>query len=308
MPSSSKASQSPEHKAAALEQFQDGGFRVLVTKPSHRGFGMNFQNAHRMAFVGLSDSWEAYYQCIRRCWRFGQTVPVEASWSCPMPRPRSTRTSWARSEEAARMQERLIEHVAALRARRARRAARHVRVRDCRDGRATELAMMLGDSVERMRELGDRVGRPVRVLAAVPVAVHLLAVLSGTSATLGRATSSGATSAYLDRGPSPGHQAGPELRGPRPAGSDDVAHDGVTGLKDFRGDVIRGFIERGWVFHGEVTIDKDPQAQAIRTKAKGLLFVQKDRDRSWLRPAFADYILVFRKPGENAAPIRSDEV
>ncbi len=57
-----------------------------------------------------------------------------------------------------------------------------------------------------------------------------------------------------------------------------------------------------------MTIDKDPQAQAIRTKAKGLLFVQKERDRSWLRPAFADYILVFRKPGENAVPIRSDEV
>jgi hypothetical protein len=87
-----------------------------------------------------------------------------------------------------------------------------------------------------------------------------------------------------------------------------VAHDGVTGLKDFRGDVIRGFTSRGWIFHGEVTIDKDPQAQAIRTKAKGLLFVQKERDRSWLRPAFADYILVFRKPGENAVPIRSDEV
>jgi DNA modification methylase len=87
-----------------------------------------------------------------------------------------------------------------------------------------------------------------------------------------------------------------------------VTHDGVTGLKDFRGDVIRAFVARGFIFHGEVTIDKDPQAQAIRTKAKGLLFVQKERDRSWLRPAFADYILVFRKPGDNEVPIRSDEV
>lgn len=68
----------PEDKAAALEAFQDGQVRVLVTKPSIAGFGMNFQNAHRMAFVGLSDSWEAYYQCIRRCWRYGQTEPVYA--------------------------------------------------------------------------------------------------------------------------------------------------------------------------------------------------------------------------------------
>jgi hypothetical protein len=51
---------------------------VLVTKPKIAGFGMNFQNAHNMIFVGLSDSWEAYYQCIRREWRFGQMQPVNA--------------------------------------------------------------------------------------------------------------------------------------------------------------------------------------------------------------------------------------
>lgn len=69
---------SPDQKAEALEGFQDGQIRVLVTKPSIAGFGMNFQNAHKMAFVGLSDSYESYYQSIRRCWRFGQTEPVEA--------------------------------------------------------------------------------------------------------------------------------------------------------------------------------------------------------------------------------------
>jgi hypothetical protein len=67
----------PERKAEALEAFQDGEIRVLVTKPSIAGFGMNFQNAHKMAFVGLGDSYEAYYQAIRRCWRFGQTNPVD---------------------------------------------------------------------------------------------------------------------------------------------------------------------------------------------------------------------------------------
>ena len=68
---------SPDDKAEALEGFQDGEIRVLVTKPSIAGFGMNFQNAHRMAFVGLSDSYESYYQAIRRCWRFGQEHPVD---------------------------------------------------------------------------------------------------------------------------------------------------------------------------------------------------------------------------------------
>lgn len=73
-----EGSWSPDAKAQALEAFQDGEIRVLVTKPSIAGFGMNFQNCARMAFVGLSDSYESYYQAIRRCWRYGQTRPVQA--------------------------------------------------------------------------------------------------------------------------------------------------------------------------------------------------------------------------------------
>jgi hypothetical protein len=72
-----EGSWSPDAKAEAIEAFQDGAIRVLVTKTSIAGFGMNFQNCHQMAFVGLSDSWESYYQAIRRCWRFGQQHPVD---------------------------------------------------------------------------------------------------------------------------------------------------------------------------------------------------------------------------------------
>ena len=68
----------PDEKADAFERFQDGQIRVLVTKPSIAGMGMNFQNCHRMVFVGMSDSWESYYQAVRRCWRFGQENPVDA--------------------------------------------------------------------------------------------------------------------------------------------------------------------------------------------------------------------------------------
>lgn len=67
----------PDAKAQALEDFQDGKIRVLVTKTAIAGFGMNFQNAHRMVFLGLGDSYEQYYQAIRRCWRFGQQNPVD---------------------------------------------------------------------------------------------------------------------------------------------------------------------------------------------------------------------------------------
>jgi DNA modification methylase len=82
-----------------------------------------------------------------------------------------------------------------------------------------------------------------------------------------------------------------------------LSRDGYIGLKDFRGECIRAFITDGWIYHGEVCIDKDPQAQAIRTKSKGLLFVQMRKDSTWSRPALADYVLLFRKPGENAEAV-----
>lgn len=84
------------------------------------------------------------------------------------------------------------------------------------------------------------------------------------------------------------------------------ATHGVVGLTDFRGEVIRAFVDAGWIFHGEVTIDKCPQAQAIRTKAQALMFVQLERDSSKSRPALADYLLIFRKPGDNAVAVKPE--
>jgi hypothetical protein len=69
---------SPEEKAEALLGFTDGHIRVLVTKPSLAAFGLNWQHCARMAFVGLSDSYETYYQSIRRCYRYGQKRVVRA--------------------------------------------------------------------------------------------------------------------------------------------------------------------------------------------------------------------------------------
>ena len=73
-----KGADSAEDKAARLLGFAEGSVRYLVSKPSIAGFGMNFQRCARMIFVGLSYSFESYYQAIRRCYRFGQTRPVVA--------------------------------------------------------------------------------------------------------------------------------------------------------------------------------------------------------------------------------------
>ena len=71
-----KGSDDPEKKAQASIDFADGKIHCLVSKPSIFGFGSNFQSCHNVIFCGLSDSYERFYQAVRRCWRFGQEHAV----------------------------------------------------------------------------------------------------------------------------------------------------------------------------------------------------------------------------------------
>lgn len=71
-----RGSDKSQYKSSTMMGFSIGVLKCLITKPSIAGFGMNWQNCHNMIFVGLSDSYEQYYQAVRRCWRFGQTHPV----------------------------------------------------------------------------------------------------------------------------------------------------------------------------------------------------------------------------------------
>jgi len=72
----------PEQKEAGLSAFSEGRTRVLITKASIAGFGLNWQHCARVAFVGLSYSYEAFYQAVRRCYRYGQTRAVEVHVTC----------------------------------------------------------------------------------------------------------------------------------------------------------------------------------------------------------------------------------
>jgi len=86
------------------------------------------------------------------------------------------------------------------------------------------------------------------------------------------------------------------------------ATHGFIGVTDFRGDVIRLFQSVGWIYYGETVVWKDPQAQSIRTKAFTLAFQTKNRDSAYSRPALADYLLIFKKPGQNETPIPHEAI
>lgn len=84
------------------------------------------------------------------------------------------------------------------------------------------------------------------------------------------------------------------------------ATHGVIGISDFSGQIVGAYQQAGWTYVARVTIRKNPQAAAQRTKAQGLMFVQLHRDSAMTRPVHPDYLLVFRKPGDNQTPIRPD--
>jgi DNA modification methylase len=82
-------------------------------------------------------------------------------------------------------------------------------------------------------------------------------------------------------------------------------NSGAIGLRDFRGKIIQAMSDGGWIYFGEVTIDKNPQLKASRTKDSTLLFKTLSSDSAGCRMALADYLVVFKAPGENPVPIRS---
>lgn len=299
-----EGSETPEAKASKIEAFQDGAIRVLVTKPRIAGFGMNFQNCHHMAFVGLNDSWEAYYQCIRRCWRFGQQSPVDVHVIVTTAEEAIYRNVLRKEEEAARMSEGLIEHVRVFEKDEISGDSREFDYSEDTVSK-DQYKIMLGDSCVRLGEVSDN---------SVDLSVYSppfqsLYCYSPTDRDMGNSADAaqffehyGFIIRHLLRVTKPGRNTCVHVAQIPTT----IVRDGVIGMRDFRGDVIRAYIDAGWTFHGEVTIDKDPQAQAIRTHSKGLLFVQLRKDASWLRPAMADYILVFRKPGDNTIPIQPD--
>jgi DNA modification methylase len=83
------------------------------------------------------------------------------------------------------------------------------------------------------------------------------------------------------------------------------SREGVIGLKDYRGMTIAAMQECSWTYAGEVTIDKNPQIQAVRNKERGLMFKTLAKDSSLMRMALADYVIYFRKPGLRARPIHA---
>lgn len=104
-----QGSDSDTYKAKNMLDFASGDLKCLITKPKIAGYGMNWQKCHKMIFLGLSDSFEAFYQAVRRCWRFGQTENVDVYVIISYCEGAVLDNVQRKQEEAEKMKQNLIE-------------------------------------------------------------------------------------------------------------------------------------------------------------------------------------------------------
>lgn len=292
---------SEDHKRDAMMGFTDGTYRVLITKPTIAGFGMNWQHCHNMVFVGLSDSYEQQYQAIRRCYRFGQTQDVNVHVVTAYAEGAVVDNIRRKEKQAAEMFQNVVEHM---------NVYQEVNMSTTRQTMDYETdvktgegwTLYLGDSVETIDHVDDdSIG-----LSVFSPPFPGMYVYTNSPRDMGNVTDIPEMIeqfAFLMRKllqkTMPGRNCVIHLA----QGTAQLGRDGYVGMKDFRGEVIRMMEREGWIYYGECTIDKNPQVKAIRTKDHGLMFKSLASDSAKMHMALADYLLQFRKPGDNSRPI-----
>ena len=291
-----------EKKCEAFEDFQDGKYQVLISKPKIAGMGMNFQCANNMIFYGLNDSWESFYQAIRREWRFGQSKPVNVHIILSTQERAILDNVMRKDKQAKRLRTEMVNLMKEL-------EKSELQGEELVYNEYTEdtvkngkYLLMRGDSCLRLKEIADET---VDMSVYSPPFADLF-TYSNSEHDLGN--SRGWDEFFKHYG----FIVNEVLRVTKPGRitcvhTSDVPamqnRDGYIGLRDFPGKVIEAHNAAGWQFVGRCFVQKNPQAQAIRVKSKALLFVQMKKDSSCSRPALVDQVLIFKKPGENATPI-----
>jgi superfamily II DNA or RNA helicase/DNA modification methylase len=295
-------SQDADEKESKILDFIDGNTRVIVTKTSMFGFGLNLQGCHRQIFAGMNDSWESYYQAVRRCWRFGQTNPVDIHLVAASTEGNVMENIKRKEKDAETMANEMTAEVrdlvtASLKA--THRTVSTYRV-DGTHGEGWEVA--LSDCVDHARLLASD---SVHYSIYSPPFASLY-TYSNSDRDMGNSRTHGEfwehyrfLIAEQFRVIMPGRLVSIHCMN-LPTSK---VRDGVIGIRDFRGEIIRAFEDAGFIYHSEVCIWKDPVTAMQRTKALGLLHKQIKKDSAMSRQGIPDYLVTMRKPGENEEPV-----
>jgi hypothetical protein len=295
-------SDSIDHKEQTIEKFLRGDIRVMISKPKILGAGMNFQNCHNTAFVGLSDSWEQYYQAIRRFYRFGQKQEV------------NVHVISAESEGA------VVENIKRKESQNETIGSEMVKYMST--SMKKEIFGAENERTEYVRQITNGDGYTIHNADCIDLAREIdsdsidftiysppfesLFTYSNSDRDMGNSKTSSEFQKHYEyliketyRIMKPGRLVAIHCMNLTTS----KVNDGFIGLRDFRGDIIRAHQKAGFIYHSEVCIWKDPVVAMQRTKALGLLHKTIKKDSSMSRQGLADYLVIMRKSGLNPDPI-----
>ena len=292
-----QGSDKAEYKAEQMMKFSAGELRVLISKPKICGFGMNWQHCARMAFVGLDDSFEKFYQAVRRCYRFGQKRNVKVHMFTAENEGQILANLKRKEVQHHEMSANMIEHMKDIMNKEL--AGQENIVDEYREDtfNGDGFTVHLGDCVKWSRRMADN---SVDYSVFSPPFADLF-VYSNSDHDMGNCKNDQEFVEQLKfliselfRVLKPGRNVSfhcmnlPTTK----------MRQGFIGLRDFRGDLIRAFQDAGFIYHSEACIWKDPVVAMQRTKALGLLHKTIRENSTMSRMGLPDYVVTMRKPGD----------
>ena len=292
-----QGSDSVELKTKGMLDFTHGKLRVLIRKPKICGFGMNWQHCARMAFVGLDDSFEKFYQAVRRCYRFGQKRNVIVHMFTAENEGQILVNLKRKEVLHHDMSAKMIEHMRDIMNQELAGTSNIVDAYQENVFEHDRFKVYLGDCVKHTRRMeSDSIDYSI---FSPPFAD--LFTYSNSDHDMGNCKDDAEfvqqlryLIAELFRVIKPGHNVSfhcmnlPTTK----------MRQGFIGIRDFRGDLIRAFQDAGFIYHSEVCIWKDPVVAMQRTKALGLLHKTIRENSTMSRMGLPDYVVTMRKPGD----------
>ena len=294
-----RGSDTAHKKESAVNGFLAGNVRIIVSKPSITGYGLNLQNCANVAFVGLSYSFEDFYQALRRSYRFGQKREVNAYIVQAKTEGAILQTIQRKIEQHRIMQQEMKKASAVF-----------------AENRIKELTLNTDITIATGQDWKMAHADCVRFARTIPSDSIDFSVFSPPFADL---------FTYSDDLQDMGNTDGlkqfiehfeiliREIARMMVPGREVAVHcvdllstkwkHGKIEFQDFSGEIIRAFWRHGFLFHSRICIWKSPVTEMQRTKAHGLLYKTLKSDSCNSRVGCADYLLVFRKPGENPRPV-----
>lgn len=297
-----KGAQKDSIKLDYIRGFSEGRYRVMVSKPKCCGFGLNWQHCSNVAILGLSNSWEQWYQLVSRHHRFGQTEDVHV-WAAVSESENSIVQNIERKQRQS--EEMMDAIVREMREYNLEKAGRKMADYEFDVAEGKDWTLYLGDSVKTIKNIEtESVGFSV----FSPPFPSMYAYLNSPN-DMGNSKDIEELMNHL-------RFLAPELYRVMMPGRNVAVHltqavnfikDGGDGSWiDFRHEMNVLMQKAGFIWAAEKTIDKNPQVKATRTHDAGLQFQTLRTDRARLTGAMPDYLMLYRKPGENPIPIPSE--